>query len=128
MTYREFAEKYLDPEVKEKFIRNTINLNYPGFDNEGNKSDSDKLTPNQCSWFVSTAFTWRNSPEGRDFWTEINESFKEEKTYTVHFLTPYCSWEVKAKNEKEAIEQCEMSLEHDGYGEFVAIEQPDYRL
>lgn len=49
------------------------------------------------------------------------------KKFTVHLMTPYCSWEgVTAKDEKEAIAQCTMPEEFD-YGcdayTLIAIEE-----
>lgn len=47
------------------------------------------------------------------------------RTFTVHLLTPYCSWEgVEANNEKEAISHCSPIAEPDAeYQTFVAIEE-----
>ena len=119
MTYREFAEKYLDGEVRKQFIANTISLNSCDLINK----DVDQ----PLYLYILRAFVWAASPEGSEYWDNIQQNIKNKKRiYTVHFLTPYCSWEdIQANNEKEAIEKCGIPLEHDGYGQFVAIEQPN---
>ena len=50
------------------------------------------------------------------------------KTYTVHLLTPYCSWEgVEAKSQKEAMRKCNPIAEPDSseYQTMVAILEND---
>jgi hypothetical protein len=42
-------------------------------------------------------------------------SSKKKKTYTVHFMTAYETWEnVEATSKKDAISQCQEPPEHDG--------------
>ena len=46
--------------------------------------------------------------------------------FTVHLMTPYCSWEdVEAKNRKEAIDKCHIPPEFDCNDPFVftAVEE-----
>lgn len=48
------------------------------------------------------------------------------KKFTVHFMTPYCTWEgVEAKSKKEAIKKCSVPDEHgmNTPGSFMAIEE-----
>jgi len=50
------------------------------------------------------------------------------KKYTVHFMTPYCTWEgVHARSKKEAIDKCPIPSEYDMNepGMFSAIEEVD---
>lgn len=50
------------------------------------------------------------------------------KKFTVHFLTPFCSWgNIEARDAGEAIHQCQVPDEFDGnlYCQFVAIEEED---
>lgn len=126
MTYREFAEKYLEGEVQKQYIANVQNLNL----GTPNYIDHNLSTAIPDSIFFTTAFCWAGSPEGYDYWAKISKDFEhslsKEKTYTVYFLTPYCTWEnVKAHNMKKAIKKCNIPLDYDGYSKFVAIEQPD---
>ena len=40
--------------------------------------------------------------------------------YTVHMMTPYCSWEnVEAKNKKEAIDKCHIPPTFDCNEQFM---------
>ena len=124
MTYREFAEKYLEGKVREQYVANIKKLNGV------NHIDHELNIEIPSSIFFITAFHWTQSPEGFDYWSKISKDFEhslsKEKTYTVHFLTPYYSWEdVKARSKKEAIKKCNIPLDYDGYSKFVAIEQPD---
>jgi hypothetical protein len=50
------------------------------------------------------------------------------KKFTVHFMTPYCSWEnVEAKDEDDAIRQCQVPAEFDANepGSFLAVQTDD---
>jgi len=51
----------------------------------------------------------------------------KEKFYTVHFMTPYSTWEsVQATSKEDAIKQCgDPPYEHDmtDFGMFIAIEE-----
>lgn len=48
------------------------------------------------------------------------------KRYTVHFMSPYCSWYgVQARSMKEAISKCPIPPEYDMNepGHFIALEE-----
>jgi len=54
------------------------------------------------------------------------ENLPKKKTFTVHFMSPYVTWEnIEAKNEDDAINKCPIPAEFDAneVGHFLAIEE-----
>ena len=70
MTYREFADKHLDPPVRVRFLKNfKPSYHVRCLDSE---CGSQKLHQ-----YINHAFQWTYTPEGRDYWVRLNRIFKE---------------------------------------------------
>lgn len=76
------------PEVREKFpkiladriVRNTvISPNFIEF----KESLIDRLDSNELDYFLSGAFLYSNSPEGSDFWLDIQYLYRISKSYPL---------------------------------------------
>lgn len=57
MTHKEFANKFLSPEIRDKYFKNCKFLE----DTEIYVTD-----------FLKSAFSWAESPEGLDYWIRID--------------------------------------------------------
>ena len=67
----EFMAKLKQLRVKTKFMNNIMN---PKWINMLRKEEylTDTLTLGSWYGFIGNAFNWENSPEGYDFWEDIN--------------------------------------------------------
>lgn len=65
MTPQEFADKYLTPPVRLRYIYNL--KNYRGLTLESKLKGSDELE------VLNWAFCWAKTPEGHDYWEEIQD-------------------------------------------------------
>lgn len=65
MTPQEFADKYLTPPVRLRYIKNTINY--------GRLTINTNLTKREECEILNWAFCWQRTPEGHRYWEKIQE-------------------------------------------------------
>jgi hypothetical protein len=65
MTPKEFADKYLTPPVRLRYIKNTMNY--------GRLTINTNLTKREECEILNWAFCWQRTPEGHRYWEKIQE-------------------------------------------------------
>lgn len=72
MTPEKFAEKYLSPPIAKRYLSNIVEWNKKSRGIEIRCGvDFPKVLARE---YIGWAFSWTSSPEGREYWLEINNS------------------------------------------------------
>lgn len=95
-TYREFADKYLSGDIKEKFIKNCSKMNSNGF-----LDKPSAVAKEDSADFFYCAFVWSASPEGHAYWYQAADDFLADKK---RFMPKHEAWVVASTFENRILD------------------------
>jgi hypothetical protein len=76
MTPREFANKYITPPARARYIKNITEMSEQGRDMWHCRIDNDYVqSPFE---FIDCGFPWNESKEGRKYWRDVAEQLPKE--------------------------------------------------
>ena len=69
MKYIEFADTYLNPPIRARYLKN-IRASYYG------SKEDDECFRDELSEHINRAFSWAGTPEGRLYWAFMEQIFR----------------------------------------------------